>query len=97
MTIEEFKATLSQQEPPQQLNAVQKALWHDAHGNWDKAHEYAQQKNDSESAWIHAYLHRKEGDILNAQYWYTRAGKQMPQTTLQQEWQDLLEVLVEKK
>lgn len=94
MTPEEFKTTLTQPEPPPQLNAVQKALWYDANGNWDKAHDYAQQKNDSGSAWMHAYLHRKEGDILNAQYWYTRAGKQMPQITLQQEWEEMVNVLI---
>lgn len=93
MTPEEFKTTLTQQEPPPQWNAVQKALWYDANGNWDKAHDYAQQENDSASAWIHAYLHRKEGDTFNAQYWYTRAGRTMPETTLQQEWEEMVSVL----
>lgn len=94
MTLEEFKASLSQKEPPRHLNIVQKALWYDAHGDWEKAHEYAQKENDSESAWIHAYLHRKEGDTMNAQYWYTRAGKKMPHITLQEEWEDMAKVLV---
>lgn len=94
MTLEDFKASLSKQEPPQHLNIVQKALWYDAHGDWEKAHEYAQKENNSKSAWIHAYLHRKEGDTLNAQYWYTRAGKEMPRVTLQEEWEDMAKILV---
>lgn len=94
MTIQDFKNSLQQSAAPKELDDVQQALWYDGKGNWDKAHAMIQDNNDSKSAWIHAYLHRKEGDTFNAQYWYTRAGKEMPQTTLQEEWENLVDVLV---
>ena len=61
------------------------ALWHDARGDWKRAHECVQEGTDRESAWVHAYLHRKEGDEGNAGYWYRRAGRKMPQTGLDEE------------
>ncbi len=96
MTVAEFKESLSQETPPPHLDVLQQALWYEAKGDWEKAHDLAQQKNTSESAWIHAYLHRKEGDTLNAQYWYTRAGKQMPRYTLQEEWEEMVKIFTRK-
>ena len=86
MTLEDFRATLAAQEPPAGLGAALVALWHDARGDWDAAHRVAQDIEDSDGAWIHAYLHRKEGDTSNAAYWYRRAGKPMPSTSLDAEW-----------
>jgi hypothetical protein len=57
-----------------------------AHGDWDRAHGAAQAGEDAASAWVHAYLHRVEGDLANADYWYRRAGRQRPVTELQAEW-----------
>src|SRR5437667_10390366 len=74
MTLDEFKQTLSSSAPPAVSTALQ-ALWHDARADWDKAHEMANSVEDTTGAWVHAYLHRKEGDIGNAAYWYQRAGQ----------------------
>ena len=63
-----------------------RALEEDKKGNWDAAHEIVQQSNSQLACWIHAYLHRKEGDIGNAGYWYTRAGKNFPAMLLEEEW-----------
>ncbi len=63
-----------------------RALWHDGHGDWQAAHEEAQAGEDKESAWVHAYLHRKEGDQWNAEYWYRRAGKPVFVGALEEEW-----------
>ncbi len=62
------------------------ALWHDAQGNWDEAHTVAQQANNRDGDWVHAYLHRKEGDLGNAGYWYARARRTMPSGPLEDEW-----------
>ena len=64
------------------------ALWWDAKGEWNKAHALIDSLDDKNSCWVHAYLHRKEGDIQNADYWYRRAQKQRPIESLQQEWQN---------
>ena len=86
MTIDEFKDTLSSSHPPIALGPALIALWHDGRGDWDAAHRTAQEIDDSEGAWIHAYLHRKEGDAGNAAYWYRRAGKPVASTSLDAEW-----------
>jgi hypothetical protein len=91
MTIAEFKESLSKQSPPSGISGYLNALWHDAKGNWEKAHQIIQDIEDKNAAWIHAYLHRKEGDIWNADYWYNRAGKKRPDVSLEQEWQSISE------
>jgi hypothetical protein len=75
MTLNEFRQSLPATEPPAGLAIVLRALWWDAKGNWTRAHESAQQDEGAEGAWVHAYLHMKEGDHGNAAYWYSRAGK----------------------
>lgn len=87
MNIEDFKATISDEKPPSEINELLKAMWYDANGDWEEAHNIAQDINDSNGSWIHAYLHRKEGDISNASYWYARAGKTRPNTSLDEEWE----------
>jgi hypothetical protein len=62
------------------------ALWHDAHGSWDRAHSIAQEIETPDAAWVHAYLHRKEGDTTNASYWYRRAGRPVFDGSLHTEW-----------
>ncbi len=75
------------QQDPCNLSAPLRALWHEAHGDWTAAHEAAQaDEQDAHSAWVHAYLHRKEGDAFNAGYWYRRAGKPVYRDTLEAEW-----------
>lgn len=79
---------------PKALSAPLRALWHDAHGDWQKAHEAAQaDERDPASAWVHAYLHRKEGDAFNAGYWYRRAGKPVFVGGLEDEWREIVEAL----
>ncbi len=65
------------------------ALELDKQDNWDAAHEIVQSSNSAEACWIHAYLHRKEGDLSNANYWYRRAGKKMPNFGLELEWENI--------
>lgn len=70
------------------------SLWYDATGDWEKAHRIIQDVNDKTAAWIHAYLHRKEGDIGNADYWYNRAGKRRPELSLDKEWEEIATALL---
>lgn len=75
-------------EPPAGISLAQQALWLAKAGRWDDSHDLCQDVSDPEGAWIHAYLHREEGDLGNASYWYQRAGKEMPvsRVTLDEEW-----------
>jgi hypothetical protein len=93
MTAAIFKNSLQDKEPPQNSSVYLSALWYEAKGDWDKAHELIQDITDKDAAWVHAYLHRKEGDIGNADYWYRRAGKQRPTATLEEEWTMLVDAL----
>jgi len=86
MTFEEFRDSLNHDGPPKGLTLPLAALWWDAKGNWTRAHESAQQDEGPAGAWVHAYLHRKEGDLANAGYWYQRAGKPVVRGSLEQEW-----------
>lgn len=86
MTVEEFRATVTATRPPDGLEPALLALWQDARGDWSAAHETAQNVPDPAGAWVHAYLHRKEGDDANAGYWYRRAGKRPATGTLEEEW-----------
>jgi hypothetical protein len=66
------------------------AMWWDSQGDWERAHELAQSVNTANGAWVHAYLHRKEGDLGNAEYWYRRAGRQRPTSSLDEEWGEIV-------
>jgi hypothetical protein len=94
MTMQEFRHTLLRDEPPREFSPALAALWWDAKGNWNRAHDSAQQDEGPAGAWVHAYLHRKEGDSSNAGYWYQRAGKASPQRSLEEEWLDITEALL---
>jgi len=74
-----FESSLSAAAPPAQATPPLQALWHGLRGDWNTAHEIAQSGSDRDSAWVHAWLHRVEGDLANAGYWYDRAGKPMAQ------------------
>jgi hypothetical protein len=71
-------------------------LWYDAHGDWHRAHECAQEDAGKDGSWVHAYLHRKEGDQSNAGYWYARARRSMPaaSVTLEAEWAEIARALL---
>jgi len=89
-----FSDSLKQDAPDPQFSPILKSLWYDAKGDWEQAHAQVDQLNDRDSAWVHAYLHRKEGDIWNADYWYARAKKTRPNCSLADEWAELVEALV---
>ncbi len=92
--MEMFKESLSGATPQMDWSPYIKALWFDAKENWSKAHELIQDLTDKNAAWIHAYLHRKEGDIGNADYWYWKAGKKRPDISLNEEWEQLVIALL---
>ena len=94
MTLEEFRASLSRDEPPSELSLALAGLWWDAKGDWKRAHESAQQDEGPAGSWVHAYLHRKEGDSSNAGYWYGRAQKVPATISLEQEWLAITESLL---
>jgi hypothetical protein len=89
-TLTEFKASLNQEQPPGELSARLKSLWYDGKGDWHRAHAQVDHLDDRESAWVHAYLHRKEGDIGNADYWYSKARQTRPNVSLDEEWEQLV-------
>jgi hypothetical protein len=94
MTPEEFRASAAGPAPPAGLSPALVGLWHDARGDWDTAHRVVQEASDRNSAWVHAYLHRKEGDLWNAGYWYSRAGRSQAGGSLAEEWAALAAALL---
>jgi hypothetical protein len=93
MTIKEFRNSLSQAEPPRELPAPLAALWWDAKGDWARAHGLVDDLDTPEAMAVHAYLHRKEGVEWNADYWYSRAGRNFRRPTLEAEWEALVKGL----
>jgi len=90
-----FDATLNQSDPPPMTSSL-RALWYARQGDWDTAHRIVQDDSSTDAAWIHAHLHRVEGDLGNARYWYNRAGKPFPDgTELDTEWTQLVDAFVE--
>ena len=94
MTLEEFKRSLTANDAPAEFPHALAALWWDAKGDWARAHESAQQDEGTDGSWVHAYLHRKEGDQNNAAYWYGRAGKPVCQEPLDAEWLSIVQELL---
>jgi hypothetical protein len=86
MTLTELKRSLSQPQPPPGLSPALRALWWAAKNDWDAAHKLVMDEDGKDSAWVHAYLHRAEGDNENARYWYQKAGKTPANGPLQPEW-----------
>ena len=89
MNLTEFRASLQAAAPPDTVSQPLQALWWDAKGDWDKAHDCAQAAPGPSGAAVHAYLHRKEPDLSNASYWYHRAGRDPATGTMEQEWDAL--------
>lgn len=90
MNIAAFRASLIAPTPPPELSLALQGLWWDGKGDWNRAHQCAQEHDDADSAAVHAYLHRKEGDLPNAAYWYRRAGRPPASGTLAAEWEGLV-------
>jgi len=95
MTLDDFRKSLAANHPPGQLTHALAGLWWDGKGDWTRAHESAQQDEGPDGSWVHAYLHRKEGDQANAAYWYRRAGKPVCRDTLEVEWTTIASALLE--
>lgn len=89
--LEAFKSTLGGPHPPQEWSEPLRSLWYAAKGDWESSHDIAQEINSPMGSWIHAYLHRMEGDKWNAGYWYDRAGKPFPKYSLEEELWILVE------
>jgi len=90
-----FKASLSQAAPPHDASKPLAALWWAGKGDWDKAHAIAQDDPGMDAAWVHAYLHRVEGDLGNASYWYRRAGRPDAGDAPDAEWERIVATLTE--
>ena len=97
MDLAVFRASLVAAAPPQGFGAAVEALWWDAKGDWDRAHGLAQADEGGAGDWVHAYLHRKEGDPGNAGYWYRRAGKPASRAPFEEEWAAIAAALLEAR
>ena len=94
MTYEDFRASLTNDVMPAGLDPALEAMWEDGRGNWEAAHRLVQDESTTEGAWVHAYLHRKEGDLANAGYWYRRCGKAVCADPLSDEWERIVRALI---
>jgi hypothetical protein len=94
MDFDGYERSLAETEAPHGLSLALQALWWERKGDWPRAHKYAQRQEDAEGAWVHAYLHRVEGDMNNAGGWYRRAGKPVSTAPLAEEWADIARVLL---
>lgn len=94
MDLEQFRESLKASAPPAELPLVLAALWWDAKGDWQKAHECAQQDETADHAWVHAYLHRKQGDLPNARYWYLQASRPIANGEFDNEWTRIAQSLL---
>lgn len=97
MDAKQFQSSLAGDKPPQELPAPLAALWWDARGDWAAAHGLVDELETRAGMAVHAYLHRREGAESNANYWYERAGREYHRTSLEQEWQALVDGLLEKQ
>jgi len=96
LSLEEFLKLKDEGVVPEDIPHLLQALLLDAAGDWDHAHRIAQQDYSKDGSWVHAYLHRVEGDLANATYWYRSAGKTMPDLTQEEEWEYIAMALIEK-
>lgn len=91
---DDFKDTLQKRQPPNEWPEALKALWYDASGDWKASHDIAQDLDNTLGSWIHAYLHRKEGDAYNAGYWYRSAKQDFPKMSLGEEHRVITEFVL---
>jgi hypothetical protein len=94
MDAVEFEASLEEDEPPHGVTEALQALWYERRGDWDRAHRIAQEIAGPDGAWVHAYLHRREGDQSNAAYWYRQANKPVSRGDLDEEWRAMVAALL---
>jgi hypothetical protein len=89
-----FVDSLDDTAPPPDLPPLLEALWHERRGNWDRAHDITQDIDGPDAAWVHAYLHRREGDHPNAEYWYRHAARPVMRGSLDDEWRAIVDALL---
>ena len=94
MTLQAFEDSLRDERPPPGIGPALQALWQEARGDWHAAHALVQAEDDASGAWVHAYLHRVEGDLANAGYWYRRAGRTVCEAPLREEWSAIVRTLL---
>lgn len=94
MTPDAFRHSLRKRLPPEAIPTPLRALWWAAKGDWNRAHEIAQSEDGADAAWVHAYLHRVEGDLGNAGYWYRQAGQPVAKDSLDTEWERIVSALL---
>ena len=97
MKIDDFRKSLTEPTAPTELSLALTGLWWDAKGDWVRAHESAQQDEGPDGSWVHAYLHRKEGDPSNAAYWYRRARTEPTDVSFEKEWEELAETFLRQE
>lgn len=93
----ELRASLSEDSPPEGLSLPLRALWFAAKGNWERAHATVQDDPSTEAAWVHAHLHKQEGDQSNARYWYARSVRNTMKLTLKEEWEEIVSTLLSSR
>ena len=94
VSLVDFRASLSAAAPAKGLALPLAALWWAAKGKWDQAHGIVQEEDSTDAAWVHAYLHRVEGDLGNASYWYRKAGQPVAKDSLEAEWERIASALI---
>ena len=93
MNIETFKESTRAATPPSGLSVSLESMWYQGKGNWEEAHRLAQSEISPSGSWVHAYLHRVEGDLGNAAYWYRLAGSPLCTSNLDHEWEEIVTTL----
>lgn len=96
MDVETFRDSVKRRAMPNGLSEPLQALWKEKQGQWDAAHQIVQECQGRTAAWVHAYLHRKEGDADNAAYWYRRAERPVSTVALDQEWEEIVRSLLQE-
>jgi hypothetical protein len=94
VTPRAYRLSLSQPDPPRAISAPLAALWWARKGDWEKAHRIVMDEAGQDAAWVHAYLHRVEGDLGNAGYWYRQARKPAATGALDDEWAAMVAALL---
>jgi hypothetical protein len=96
-SLDDFRRSLADAAPPEGADLALQALWWAGKGDWDRAHGCAQQREGEPGCdWVHAHLHRREGDLANAGYWYRRAGRKMAGASLAEEWDAIAAALLSR-
>jgi hypothetical protein len=97
MITADFKSSLSSAAPSPSVSPPLAALWWAAKGDWNKAHAIVQDEEGVDAAWVHAYLHRVEGDLGNAGYWYRQAGKPVAAGAVEVEWERMVSTMLDEQ